>query len=103
MATETPRDRATDADIIKIARKIDDLNSKILYLVEAIEESGHPNAETIVSYINNDLNVPVPAFFPIEIHDLLEHPDKWEANARRTDLVRKTRIKKQTTRRKRKK
>lgn len=83
------KNRACDKDIVKLARRLDKLNDKIVEVVREIEESGHPKAKEIVKYIQEELNVPVPAFFPIEIHGLLEHPDKWDRNKDDTDLVRK--------------
>jgi hypothetical protein len=66
-----------DAEVIKIARRIDTLNRKITELVLEIEQSDHPNAAEIV-YALRDNGFDNPAYATHCVSHDLENPDKWE-------------------------
>lgn len=66
-----------DADVVRIARRIDVLNFKIHLLVQQIEESDHPNAAELVRDLQSD-SFDNPAWATHVIAHQLETPDKWE-------------------------
>jgi len=66
---------ATDGDMIKLARQLDNLMWKQRELVERIRESGHPNAEEMAEDLDQQcLQLAWPTHV---IHDHLEHPDRY--------------------------
>jgi hypothetical protein len=67
---------ATDGDMIKLARRLDELMWKQRALVEQMRESGHPNAEELAEDIDQQcLQLAWPTHV---VHSYLEHPTRYE-------------------------
>lgn len=65
-----------DADVVRIARKIDLLGSRITDLISEIGESDHPNAETLYEDLIDQCWFAAWARHVVR-HNLAE-PEKWE-------------------------
>ena len=66
-----------DGDVVKIARRIDELKWKIDDLINQITDSDHPNAQQLSEHLLEECWF--AAWATHVIHDYLEHPDRWEA------------------------
>lgn len=66
-----------DGDVVKIARRIDELRQKVDDLINQIIDSDHPNAEQISESLLEQCSS--AAWATHVIYDYLEHPDRWEA------------------------
>jgi hypothetical protein len=67
----------TDADVVRLARKIDRLSQEILYCVYKIEEGEHPHAMEITDALQGN-GIPFYAWATHVVSDHLEHPERWE-------------------------
>lgn len=68
----------TDGDVVKIARRIDDLREKIDDLIYQISDSDHPNAEQLSNHLLEECWF--AAWATHVVHDYLAHPERWEAD-----------------------
>jgi hypothetical protein len=66
----------TDLDVIKLARRLDAYQDKILELVHLLDDSEHPNTQAIVDRLN-DNGYPILSWATHAIHNELEHPERW--------------------------
>lgn len=67
----------TDGDVVKIARRIDELRQKVDDLIYQIADSDHPSAERISEDLLNQCSS--AAWATHVVHDYLEHPERWES------------------------
>ncbi len=68
----------TDADVMKIANKIDDLSWQIQDLIALVGESAHVNADQLKEALEEQC-----CFFAWAnhvAHTYLEHPEQWDCN-----------------------
>lgn len=67
----------TDADVMRIANRIDALRDEIWDLINAVQDSEHPNAEAIYDELMNQCWFPASANHVTQ--DYLVHPERWTA------------------------
>lgn len=68
----------TDADVMKIANKIDDLSWQIQDLIALIGESSRPKADELKEALENECCF--VSWANHVAHHHLEHPDQWDCN-----------------------
>lgn len=65
-----------DADVVKLARRIDNLNDSIIALIQQIGDSEHPNAQLIFEALQDQIAMPASAV--AVVHSRLAEPERWQ-------------------------
>lgn len=68
----------TDADVMKIANRIDVLQDELTDLIRMIEDSEHPNAKAITDDLYDQCHF--IAWANHVVHGYLVKPDQWDCN-----------------------
>ena len=68
---------ATDGDIVKLCRQIDNHQDAIMHLISQVEESGHSNADKMTRALLIQCHQPACASHVIRDH--LNDPSRWES------------------------